>query len=98
MGLMTRGKEEPMAEMIETRLATDIVVGKRGTIVIPAEMRKTLGICEGQKLFAVVVDGDIVLRRVSHDPVERLREAFAGVFAGVDPVEYVRELRREWDE
>ena len=86
-----------MSVMKATCLSTDIVVGQRGTVVIPAGMRRALGICEGQKLFAVVVDGDIVLRPVSNDPIERLREAFAGVFTGVDPVEYVRALRREWE-
>lgn len=87
-----------MSELAETRLAMDVVVGKRGTIVIPAEMRKALGICEGQKLFVIVEDGDIVLHRVSSDPLERLREAGGNVFNGVDGVSYQRALRDEEDE
>lgn len=91
-------KEVPTVKMLESRLATDIVVGKRGTIVIPAEMRKALGICEGQKLFAMIQDGDIVLRAVSSDPFERLREAAGDLFSGVDVQAYVRGLRDEWDD
>jgi hypothetical protein len=34
---------------------------------------------------------------VPEDPVERLRWAFRGVFTGVDPGEYMRELRADWD-
>jgi AbrB family looped-hinge helix DNA binding protein len=86
-----------MSDMMDTRLAMDVVVGKRGTIVIPAEMRRALGICEGQKLLAVVEDGTILLRPVSSDPIERLRDAFAGVFTGVDVAEYINELRDEWE-
>jgi AbrB family looped-hinge helix DNA binding protein len=87
-----------MSEVAETRLAMDVVVGKRGTIVIPAEMRRALGICEGQKLFVMVEDGDIVLHPVSNDPFERLREAAGDLFKGVDVQAYVRGLRDEWDD
>lgn len=41
-----------------------IIVEKRGRIVIPAEVRRTLGIREGSELTVEVDDGRIVLTPV----------------------------------
>lgn len=73
-------------------------VGKRGQIVLPASIRRKLGIEDGSRL-AIRIDseGKIVLRPVSDDPLQRLRDTFGSVYAGVDVEEYIRELREEWD-
>lgn len=76
----------------------DVLVGRRAQVVIPAAIRERLKIKEGDKLRLDVDEaGRIVLTPVSADPLERLMKAGAGVFRGVDPVAYVRELRDEWD-
>ena len=41
-----------------------VKVGKNGRITIPAEIRKTLGIKEGDILEIEVADGKIILRPV----------------------------------
>lgn len=41
-----------------------IVVGKRGTVVIPAKVRETLGIKDGDALKYIVVGGIIQLEKV----------------------------------
>jgi len=58
----------------------DIRVGKRGQIVLPAALRRELGIEDGSKL-AVNADGEgrIVLEPVPSDPIRRFIEAGRGV-------------------
>ena len=84
---------------MRTRCQTfDVRVGKRAQVVIPAALRKRLGVHEGDILQASVDDaGNIVLKPVPSDPLERLRKAFAKCYEGVDAVAYVRALREEWD-
>lgn len=77
----------------------DVRIGKRGTIVIPADIRHELGLDEGDVMALTVgEDGAMRLESVSSDPIERLRQAFGGIFAGIDPVEYQRSMRDEDDE
>jgi len=84
--------------MIARHQRATIRVGKRAQIVIPASLRHELGIDEGSKLDAAIDEnGRLVLTPVLSDPFERLRKAAAGLFEGVDPVEYQRKLREEWD-
>lgn len=85
--------------MIQKRPAVTSHVGKRGTIVIPAALRRELGLEEGTTIMiSSDKDGAVIIRAVPEDPVERLRWAFRGVFTGVDPEDYLRELRADWDE
>jgi AbrB family looped-hinge helix DNA binding protein len=84
--------------MIDQRLTTDLTVGKRGILVIPVAIREALGLCGGQKLVAIVEDGELILAPVPNDPFERLREAAGDLFKGVDGVVYQRALRDEWED
>lgn len=77
---------------------TDVLIGKRAQVVIPAEIRRRLGLREGDRLHLEVDDqGRIVLERLEEDPVERLIRAGTACFADVDPVAYQRALREDWD-
>lgn len=77
----------------------DIRVGKRAQIVIPAALRRRMGIGEGDVLRAEVEDeGRLILTHVPSDPLARLRQAAQGLFDGVDAVEEQRRLRAEWDQ
>jgi AbrB family looped-hinge helix DNA binding protein len=84
-----------MSDMIKKSQRQLVRVGKRGTLVIPAEVRAVLGIEEGQVLELSVSDGGLVLEPVPESPVERFRNAVGPFFEGVDPVEFQRELRTE---
>lgn len=76
----------------------DVLLGKRAQVVIPAAVRRRLGLHEGDRLHLEVDErGRIVLERISHDPVERLRRAGSSCFEDVDPVDFQRRLRDEWD-
>ncbi|MGH2357586.1 MAG: AbrB/MazE/SpoVT family DNA-binding domain-containing protein [Candidatus Limnocylindria bacterium] len=73
-----------------------VKVSSRHQIVVPAEVRRKLGIKAGDRLAVKVHDRAIVLRP-SGSAVDRLYGAGQGLY-GPDPVAYVRALRDEWEE
>lgn len=74
----------------------DVRVGKRAQVVIPAVLRRQMGVKDGDLLHAELDEhGRLVLEKVKGDPLERLIEAGRGLFVG-DPVEIQRALRDEW--
>jgi len=84
-----------MSDMIKNSQRKLVRIGKRGTLVIPAEIRAVLGIDEGQVLELSVSDGGLMLEPVPDSPLERFRNAVGPFFEGVDPVDFQRELRTE---
>lgn len=76
----------------------NVRVGKRAQIVIPAVLRQSMGVKDGDLLDARLDDdGRLVLERVDPDPLRRVVEAGRGLWAGDDPVQEQRALRAEWD-
>lgn len=76
----------------------DVKIGQRGQVVIPVEVRRRQGIEPGDLLHLEVDErGRLILEPLDKDPVRRLREAGAGLFTDVDPVEEQRRLRTEWE-
>jgi AbrB family looped-hinge helix DNA binding protein len=75
-----------------------VKVSTKHQIAVPSEARARLGIQAGDRLDVTVTADSIVLTKRPGLPSERLRGLGAGIWKGVDPVEYVRELRREWDD
>jgi AbrB family looped-hinge helix DNA binding protein len=72
-------------------------VSTKHQISIPSAARRQLGIEPGDRL-SVEVSGDaLVLRRRPARPSERLRGLGRDAWQGVDPVEHVRQMRREAD-
>ena len=66
-----------------------IRVGPKGRFVLPADVRKALGVNEGDELIVVVRDSEIVL--MNRDQARAVvREAFAG---GANPVDELLEER-----
>lgn len=75
----------------------DVRVGKRAQVVIPAALRRRMGVSDGDLLHAEVEDrGRLILERIETDPVERLVDAGTGLWSGADAVEAQRALRAEW--
>ena len=75
-----------------------IRVGKRAQVVIPVALRREMGIGEGDTLLASLDEcGQLVLKPVPSDPIERFRAAGRKFYEGVDVDAYVRELREEWE-
>lgn len=69
----------------------EIRVGQRSQVVIPLELRRRMGVRDGDMLHAQLDDfGRLVLEKVESDPLLRLIEAGRGLFAGQDAVAYQR--------
>jgi AbrB family looped-hinge helix DNA binding protein len=75
-----------------------VKVSTKHQIVVPSEARRALGIEAGDRLAVEVTPEAIILRPRPPRAGARLRGLGREIWQGVDPVEYVRELRREWDE
>jgi AbrB family looped-hinge helix DNA binding protein len=75
-----------------------VKVSTKHQVVVPSEARRALGIHAGDRLAVEVTPDAIVLRPRPRRASERLRGLGSEIWQGVDPVEYVPELRREWDE
>jgi len=76
-----------------------VKVSTKHQVAVPSEARRRLGIEAGDRLSVEITDDAIVLRRRAAQPSARLQElgAVGGIWKGVDPVGYVRELRDEMD-
>ena len=72
-------------------------VGRRGTIVIPAELRKQFGIEEGSMVIAEASEGGILIRPAVTLPIEvytRERRAEFLLSNAVDNNDYARAQKR----
>jgi len=72
-------------------------VGRRGTIVIPAELRKQFGIEEGSMVIAEASEGGILIRPAVTLPIEvytRERRAEFLLSNAVDNKDYARAQKR----
>ncbi len=73
-------------------------IGKRGTLVLPASIRKKHKIKEGDELIIDVSEsGVIYLVPRPSDYVKALKEAGSGLWDTIGPVDYVRQEREKWE-
>jgi len=75
-----------------------VKVSTKHQIAVPSEARRRLGIRAGDRLEVEISEDAIILRKRPARASDRLRGLGSDAWQGVDPVEYVRELRREWDD
>ena len=57
---------------------TIVKTSAKGQIVIPAEIRKRLGIKPGQKVNLTIVDDKAVIKPLPQDPIKALRGILKG--------------------
>ena len=69
----------------------ETTVSVKGQVVIPAQIRRRLGVRQGTRLRVEEHDGAIVMRPISREYFER----FCGVLAGPSAVEALERSRRE---
>ncbi|MCG9969925.1 AbrB/MazE/SpoVT family DNA-binding domain-containing protein [Pelotomaculum terephthalicicum JT] len=77
----------------------------RGQITIPIEIRKKLGVKDGDKVIFIEENGRIIMENAAMIALKNAQEAFAGEAERLglkteqDVVDLVKEVRRElWEE
>jgi antitoxin PrlF len=69
--------------------------GPDGRVLVPVELRRALGVTQGEPLVARVLDRQLVIER-REDALRRLQERFAIVAPGVSLAgELIEDRRRE---
>jgi len=72
-------------------------LGKRGVVVLPAEIRKRSKIAEGAELLIDISPAGIIYIMERPDNfVAALKESGAGLWDNPDPLEYIRQERETW--
>jgi AbrB family looped-hinge helix DNA binding protein len=74
-----------------------VKVSAKNQIAVPSEARRRLGIAPGDRLTVEITDEAMVLRVRPAKPSDRLRGLARGLWQGKDAVDYVRDLRDEFD-
>jgi AbrB family looped-hinge helix DNA binding protein len=74
-----------------------MTVGTKGQVVIPAEIRRAVGLEPGQKVQVVVEDGQVVLKPLPRDLIAALRGCLADGPSLTEALvrEHEAELRRD---
>lgn len=73
-------------------------IGKRGTMVLPSEIRKKAGINEGDEVLVELDErGTVHIMKRPRDFTAALKGLHSDIWRGVDPVAYVREERDSWE-
>ncbi|MFL6236362.1 MAG: AbrB/MazE/SpoVT family DNA-binding domain-containing protein [Thermoanaerobaculia bacterium] len=81
--------------MKEPSTSAKVAIGPQGRLVVPAEIRRELGLVPGDTLIATVEDGRLVLQK-RETVLRRLRQRFAHLPAGVSLAdELISERRTE---
>jgi AbrB family looped-hinge helix DNA binding protein len=80
----------------------NVIVGEQGRIVIPARLRRELGLKPGDELMARVKDGQLVLEELDH-ALQRVQDKIIAAGQGKSGVEELiqerlREARKEREE
>lgn len=71
-------------------------VGKKSQIVIPKEIRETVGISEGDELIVDVEEDRVILKVKPSSYSKRLKGLHKDVWKGIDPLKYVKSERESW--
>ena len=77
-------------------MSTTVKLSAKHQIVIPRDVRRQLKLKPGDKLLVEVRHGTIELWPLPKNFTEYMLGLHKEVWEGVDPLAYVRELRKEW--
>jgi AbrB family looped-hinge helix DNA binding protein len=75
-----------------------VKVSTKHQIVVPSEARRALGIQAGDRLMVEITPDAVVLRPRTRNAGARLRGLGREAWTGIEPVEYVRRIRQDWDD
>ena len=77
-------------------MAVRVKVSKKYQIAVPAQVRRQLGIRQGDELLVELRGNYAVLLPAPHDYAQRLRGLHREMWEGIDPQEYVQQERAAW--
>lgn len=77
-------------------VVTRIKVSSKNQIAVPSEVRRKLGIKSGDRLLVDIRGDHVVLMPEPKDYSERLYGLHREIWEGVEPQEFVRQERAEW--
>lgn len=77
-------------------MLTIIRLSKKSQIVIPKDVRKAVGISEGDELIVDTDKEKIILTVKPKSYARRLKGLHKNVWKGIDPKKYVRVERQSW--
>jgi AbrB family looped-hinge helix DNA binding protein len=75
----------------------ETTISPKYQVVIPKEVRKKLKIKEGQKLNVYPLGDSIILSPQPQNYTEKMLGLGKEIWKGVDPLEYIRQERLDWD-
>jgi len=82
---------------VEIATSQTATISTKGQLVIPADIRKALGIRPGTKISLTVEGGRIILRPITAKLIEDLRGRFAGGPSMADELQAMRRAEdKKW--
>ncbi len=71
-------------------------LGKKCQVVIPKEIRRAVGVTEGDELIIEAVDNKIILKQKPKSYSQKLKGLHKDVWKGIDAAKYVKKERESW--
>lgn len=78
----------------------ETIVSDKYQVVVPKDIRKSMGLKQGQKIHWIYLTEDMAVikpeKKENTSHTERLRGLGKRMWKGIDPQKYIDELRDEW--
>jgi AbrB family looped-hinge helix DNA binding protein len=82
----------------EIQVTATVRLGRRGQMVLPAEVRRALAVKEGDELLiAVWPGGKVTMIRKPRSFAEALAGLYGHLWKGIDPLIYQKTERETWE-
>ena len=72
-------------------------ISQKYQVVIPKEIREKTTIKEGQEMYVYCIGNSIILSPSPKSYSEKMLGLGQGIWKDIDPLEYIRRERTDWD-
>jgi len=72
-------------------------ISQKYQVVIPKEIREKTNVVEGQEMYVYSVGDSIIMSPSPKSYSEKMLGLGQEIWKGVDPLEYIRRERADWD-
>jgi AbrB family looped-hinge helix DNA binding protein len=87
----------PTGNALYSHAMQSVKVSSKRQISLPSDACRRLGIAAGDRLNVEIRENELILRRRPATAFERLWGLGAHIWEGIDPVEFTRSLRDEFE-